>query len=111
MNYLHVWCDLKDGSRDLEFSRAVAAYLGYLQGKGKISGYRLTRRKFGFGPAELGDFHVEISAVDLTALDQAFDLVAARDGELEKLHHAVYSSVKNVKSALYRDFPDPVRRA
>ena len=51
-----------------------------------------------------------VEARDLAQLDQAFQRVAARGGEVEGLHFAVNSLVDNAKFALYRDFPDPVRQ-
>jgi len=109
MNYLDVWCNIRDSHKDLEFASAVAGYLDFLQGKGLIAGWILTRRKFGFGPQELGEFHVRIGGESLAQLDDAFSLVATRDGEIEKLHAKMYVHVTDLKSALYRDFPDDVR--
>jgi hypothetical protein len=109
MDYYHIWCNLKDSSKDLEFSRDVAAYLGHLMEKGLIIEYKLTRRKFGFSPDDLGEFHIIIAVSNLQQLEQAFQAVATRTGEVEKHHHPVYSAVTDFKSALYRDFPDPVR--
>ncbi len=111
MDYYEIWCDLKDGSRDMEFSRNVAAYLGYLRERGLIEGYRLSRRKLGFGPQELGEFHISIETRGLAQLDSAFLRAATRDSEVEPLHASVYSLVKNARFALNRDFPDEVRTA
>jgi hypothetical protein len=110
VNYYEIWCNLKDTHADLEFASAMRAYLGYLQREGRIRGFRLTRRKLGFGPPELGEFHVTIETDDLVQLESAFELVAARDGETERLHAGVYSRITDFKAALYRDFPDPQRR-
>ncbi|MFO0973903.1 MAG: DUF6614 family protein [Phycisphaerae bacterium] len=109
MNHYEIWFNLADTRRDLEFASNLRAFLGFLQTAGKIAGYRLTRRKLGFGPAELGEFHVSIQAASLAQLDEAFGLAAARTGELEALHARVFAMVKDFKSALYRDFPDPQR--
>jgi hypothetical protein len=105
-----IWFDLKDGARDLELARAVAVYLGYHQSRGLIESYRLTRRKLGFGLPDLGEFHLTIETRDLAQLDAAFQRAASRDSEVEPLHAAVYSLVKNARFALYRDFPDPLRK-
>ena len=67
MQHYHMWFNLIDSHKDLEFARAVEAYMGYLQGQGKIEGWRLTRRKFGFGPEALGEFHCEVWTGDLAA--------------------------------------------
>jgi len=109
MNYYHMWVNLRDSRQDVEFAKAVDAYLGHLQGKGLIEGWTLSRRKFGFGPAGLGEFHVCVRATDLAQLDKAFDRVATRTGEVERLHVPVYSMVTDFVSALERDFPDPQR--
>lgn len=109
MNAYHMWFDLRDSRKDVELSQHIAAYLGYLQDKGLIEGWTLQRRKFGFGPDSLGEFHCVVHVKDLTQFDAAFGHVATRSGEVERLHMPVYSAVTNFKSALYRDFPDPQR--
>ncbi|MBL8878548.1 MAG: hypothetical protein JNG88_05455 [Phycisphaerales bacterium] len=110
MNCYHLWCDLNRSVSDIAFVDAVHAYLGYLREGGKIAGYRITRRKFGFSPPELGDFHITIETHDLAQLDEAFKLVATRDDEVERLHAKVFSAVCNLRTALYRDFPDAERQ-
>ncbi|HWL95277.1 MAG TPA: DUF6614 family protein [Phycisphaerae bacterium] len=109
VNHYEIWCNLRDSHRDMEFVQNVRAYLGHLQEHGKIAAWRLTRRKFGFGPPELGEFHITISCETLAQLDEAFTAVAPRSGELEKLHARVYSMVTDFRAGLYRDFPDPQR--
>lgn len=111
MNFYHMWFNLKESHppKDVEFARAVDAYLGHLKGLGKIEGWNLTRRKFGFGPDGLGEFHCVVWTKDLAQLDEAFSQVAPRAGETERLHRPVYESVTDFKSALYRDFPDASR--
>jgi hypothetical protein len=111
VNHYEIWCNLKNSHADLEFAEAVQAYLTYLKQEGRIADFRLTRRKLGFGPAELGEFHISIVTHDLVQLESAFDLVAARSGELERLHAAVYSKITDFRSALYRDFPDAQRKS
>jgi hypothetical protein len=109
VNHYEIWVDLAPGAKDLEFVAAVRAYLGHIQAQGKLEEYTIRRRKFGFGPSDLGEFHITISFRDLAQLDAAFFVAATRDDIVEPLHHAVYSRVCNYKSALYRDFPDEVR--
>jgi hypothetical protein len=48
---------------------------------------------------------------NLAQLDTAFKRVAERTNPVESFHHAVNSKVKDVKFALYRDFPDPERKS
>lgn len=69
----------------------------------------MQRRKLGFGPPELGEFHVTIEVADLAQLEAAFDEVVPRTGATEGLHAKVWSQVTNFRSGLWRDFPDPER--
>ncbi len=110
MDIYHVWCDLKPGISDLDFSDEVARYMGQLKSDGLIEGWRLTRRKLGLGPADLGEFHLAIEVKDLAQLDGAFQRVASRTAPVEGFHFGVNSLVRNARFALYRDFPDPVRQ-
>jgi len=110
MDYYEIWFNLAPGANDLELVRAVRAYLDYLRSQGRLEDYKITRRKFGFGPSWMPEWHVSIAFRDLAQLDSAFDVAATRSGEVEKLHHEVYSRVKDFQSALFRDFPDPVRQ-
>ncbi len=109
MDTYHIWVNLAPGAKDLELVRAVKTYLDYLKSEGTLAGYRIQRRKFGFGPECLGEFHIQIDFEKLEKLEAAFSLAATRSGEVEKMHHEVYSRVKDFKSGLFRDFPDPVR--
>lgn len=109
MDLYHTWFDLKPGVKDLEFSRALEGYMGHLKEKGAIEGWRLTRRKLGFGPKDLGEFHLAIETSDLAQLDKAFHLAAARREPTESVHFGVNSRVCNLTIALYRDFPDAIR--
>jgi hypothetical protein len=109
MNYYEAWFDIKNSAKDLEFSERAHDFLGHLQKKGMIEGYRLSRRKLGFGPSSLGEFHITIEVNDLAQLDKAFLHAATRAPDVEPLHAGVYSMIENVKFALYRDFPDAVR--
>ena len=109
MDVYHIWCDLRPGTSDVEFADAVHAYLGHLASEGRIASHRLTRRKLGLGPRELGEFHVEIFVDDLAQLERAFGEVSRREGPVESLHHAVNQHAARVQFALYRDFPDAHR--
>jgi len=82
----------------------------YLQKRGLIEGWKLARRKLGFGPSEIGEFHLVIETKNLAQLDEAFNHVATRSEPVESTHFAVNSKVQNLKFGLYRDFPDCVRR-
>ena len=109
MDHYHTFFDLKPGTKDVEFARHMARYMGHLQENGLIEGWRLTRRKLGFGPRELGEFHIVMETRDLAQLDAAFSHVASRREPVESVHFDVNRHVENLKIALYRDFPDAVR--
>jgi len=109
MNVYAIWCNLKNSAHDVEFCRAVDQYLGHLRDEGVIEGFRVLRRKLGFGPPGLGEFHILIETRDLAQLDAAFNTAATRTPPVETLHAAVFNAVKDTTFALYRDFPDPVR--
>jgi hypothetical protein len=106
VNYYHIWCNLKDSSKDLDFCENVNRYLVHLRSEGLIDGFNISRRKFGFSPPVLGDFHIVIETTNLDRLDKAFTLVAQRTDEVEALHAPVWSAVRDLQTALYRDFPD-----
>jgi hypothetical protein len=109
MDSYEVWCDLRPGISDVDFADRVRKYLGHLEAQKLIVGWRLTRRKLGFGPPGLGEFHIGIDVTGLEQLDQAFAAAARRREPVEGLHHAVNSLVTNATFALYRDFPDALR--
>lgn len=109
MNYYEIWFDLAPGAKDLETCDAVCAWLDAMKDKGMLESYQITRRKFGFGPADLGEFHVSIAYSSLAQLDEGFEYAATRSAEAETLHKEVYTRITNYKSGLYRTFPDAFR--
>jgi hypothetical protein len=109
MDVYHIWCNLRSGVSDVEFCERVDRYLGSLCDADRIRGHRVTRRKLGLGPSDIGEFHITIEIDDLAQLDRAFHDVSSRAGAIEELHHAVNSVARDVRFALYRDFPDPQR--
>lgn len=109
MDIYHIWCNLKDGVTDLEFTDAAVGYFDQLKQAGQIANYRITRRKLGLGPAQLPEFHIMLDFVDLAQLDAAFRHVSSRSDPIESFHQAVNSKVKDLIIALYRDFPDVQR--
>ena len=111
MDRYHIWADLRPGVKDLDFAASIKAMLDHIRSLGHLQGWELERRKLGFGPKELGEWHVAILVRDLAQLEAAFDEVTPRSGEMERLHAAVWSKVTNFRSALYRDFPDANRLA
>lgn len=110
MNIYHIWCNLRDGVRDLDFTDAAQRYFDHLRTKGLIDGYRITRRKLGLGPATLPEFHIMVETASLEQLDRLFLDVASRGEPIDGLHRAVNAKAKDVLFGLYRDVPDDHRR-
>ena len=110
MDIYHGFFSLKPGTSDLEFAGDLERFMEHLVAENKIASWRLMRRKLGLGPKEMGEFHLMIEVEGLAQLDEAFSLAASRSGAVEPLHHGVNSKIADVKFALYRDFPDPVRK-
>ncbi|MBU6499589.1 MAG: hypothetical protein KGJ41_00135 [Rhodospirillales bacterium] len=110
MDIYHVFCDTAPGTGDIAFAEALDRYLGHLRAEGLIERWRLTRAKLGFGLRGMGDWHIMLEVRDLVQLEAAFSRIATRADPEESLHHGVNSLVRNPVFALYRDFPDPVRR-
>lgn len=110
MNIYHGFFDLKPGAHDVEFAEDFAAFMEFLRKEGKLVTWRLTRRKLGLGPAELGEFHAMMEFNSLAQFDEAFSMAATRSGDMERYHFNVNSRVASVKFALYRDFPDGERQ-
>jgi len=110
MDIYHIWCDLKSGVSDIEFTEAATSYLNSLVDKDGLAGFRITRRKLGLGLPELGEFHLMLEFNNLAQLDSSFAMVASRADPVEGFHFSVNSKVSSVKFALYRDFPDSVRQ-
>ncbi len=110
MDHYHAFFDLKSGTKDLEFARHLARYMGHLKDNGLIEGWRMERRKLGLGPRELGEFHVVMDTKNLDQLEKAFQHVSTRSEPVESLHFDVNRHATNLMFALYRDFPDPQRR-
>lgn len=110
MDVYHIWCNLRPQVSDTQFVGHVHDYLGHLRDQGLIESFRVTRRKLGLGPSELGEFHVAIEVTDLAQLERAFQQVSRRSGEIEALHAAVNQLACDLTFALYRDFPDAQRQ-
>ncbi len=109
MDIYHIWCDLKKGTSDLEFTNAANSYLQSLIEGNRLISFRIMRRKLGLGLPDLGEFHIMLEFENLAQLDKAFLHVASRSDPVESFHQAVNAKVDRVRFALYRDFPDTVR--
>jgi hypothetical protein len=110
MDIYHIFCNLKDGVGDLVFAENLKRYLDHLKAERRIESWRLTRRKLGLGPHDMGEFHIMIETEDLAQLERAFRQVSERAEPVESRHFDVNSLVRDARFALYRDFPDPWRK-
>ena len=102
----HIWCDLRSGVKDTDFTKVLTQFLAQLQEDDKIATFRLTRCKLGLKPDALREFHIMIETHDLAQLDRAFKTLAPREGAIDELHFSTNAMVQNVMFALYRDYPD-----
>ncbi len=110
MDIYHIWCNLKHGQNDMEFVEHLQAYFEHLKSESSLKQYRITRKKLGLAPSDLLEFHIMLDFENLSDIDAAFNHVATRSGKVESFHHAVNGKVQDIRFALYRDFPDPVRK-
>lgn len=106
MNLYEIWVDVAPGTTADELVEAIHRWLGFLKNRGEIEGFRVSRRKFGFGPDGLGEFHVTIEFQSLAQMDEGFFTAASHHPDVEALHADVYRRVTNYKSGLWRDYPD-----
>ena len=110
MNIYHCFIDLREESKALAFAGDIGAWLGALQEKGAIEGWRLTRRKLNLASSKLGDFHLMIEVKDLAQLDHAFDVASEEESDIvQKYLNPLRTMIERSSFALYRDFPDPER--
>ncbi len=111
MDHYIIWFNLKDTNKAHKFTEDLNSFLSYLQKKNLIIDYKLLRRKLGFGPSHLGEFQLDMRYYDLKQLDDVFHNMItgmSTENELGVLHRKVYSQIKDMQTALYRDFPDMI---
>jgi len=109
MDIYQAFFGLKPGTKDLEFVSDLTRMMDHLVESKKIESWRLLRSKLGLTPKELGEFQLLMEVKNMAQLDAAFAVAAKRSGEIEVMHFGVNSKISDIKFALYRDFPDPVR--
>ena len=106
MDIYHVWFDLKPGTDERAFAKALPAFLDHMKSDGRIESWRMMRCKLGLRPDDVREFHIMIETRDLAQLDTAFRAAAARSGETDTLHFSANAMVTNIKFGLFRDWPD-----
>ena len=108
----HIWADKKKGISDLDFANNMRKFLQHLVDEGKMNSFRITRMKLGFRSIQdLPEWHMMMEFDNMAQLDNAFNRVVPRKGELEKEHISFNKFVEdNIQHALYRDWPDAINQ-
>ena len=108
----HIWADKKKGISDLDFANNMRKFLQHLVDEGKMNSFRVTRCKLGFRSIQdLPEWHMMMEFDNMAQLDNAFNRVVPRKGELEKEHISFNKFVEdNIQHALYRDWPDAINQ-
>ena len=108
----HIWADKKKGISDIDFANNMRKFLQHLVNEGKMNSFRITRMKLGFRSIQdLPEWHMMMEFDNMAQLDNAFNRVVPRKGELEKEHISFNKFVEdNIQHALYRDWPDAINQ-
>jgi hypothetical protein len=108
MDIYHVWADKQEGISDTEWVTNMRAFFDHLVSEARMESYRITRCKMGFRSiADLPEWHIMMEFRDMAQLEQCFQRVAPREGELEDKHRSFNQFVSgNIQHALFRDWPD-----
>ncbi len=109
MNIYHCMIDLKSEARALAFAHALDLWLTLLRDDGRITGWRLMRRKLNLAGDNCADFLLEIEVVDLAQLDAAFRFLGRGDDDAYRRYDQMRQHIARVEFGLYRPFPDPER--
>lgn len=110
MNLYHCMIELRDGAKALAFASACEAWMGHLQARGHVRGWRLMRRKFGLASGAHPDFLLEIEVEGMAALEAAFAALSTAGDEEERLYDRVHQMIARAEVGLYRPYPDPAQR-
>ena len=106
MDIYQIWFELKPGTDERKFAKAIAMFLDHLEAKRTIETWRMLRCKLGFRPDTLQEFLILVETQNLAQMDTAFNATAAREGLTDELHFKANSMVQSVQFALYKDWPD-----
>lgn len=106
MDVYQIWFELKPGTDEGKFSKALALFLDHLEEERMIETWRMLRCKLGLKPEAFPEFVILVETEDLAQLDRAFKAAASREGVTDELHFSANAMVQGVKFALYRDWPD-----
>lgn len=106
MDIYQIWFDLKPGTDEGKFAKALSVFMDHLEGERMIETWRMLRCKLGLRPDAFPEFVVLVETENLAQLDRAFKAAAAREGMVDDLHFSANAMVQGVKFALYRDWPD-----
>ena len=103
-----IWADKQGDISDLEWVNNMRGFLQHLVNEGKMLSFRVTRCKMGFRSiSDLPEWLIIMEFQDMAQLEQAFQRVAPKQGELEDKHRSFNQFVAgNIQHAYWRDFPD-----
>ena len=110
MFHFHFYVHLKRDADGREFCERVREFMSYLYEREYIGGFNIARRQFTIDPPNLGEYHVVVDFETGSQMSRAFNEVGQRRGETEEFHKAVIDCVADMTVALYRDYPEVVRR-
>ncbi len=110
MNLYHCMIELRDDAKALAFAAACEGWMGRLQARGHIRGWRLLRRKMGLASGPHTDFLLEVEVEGLAQLDAAFAALAQGHDEDERRYALFHQMIGRVEIGLYRPYPDPAQR-
>lgn len=108
MDIYHIWCDKSENITDVEWVQNMRGFLQHLVDENKMESYRITRCKMGFRSIQdLPEWHIMMEFKNMAQMDEAFNRVAPKEGELETKHKSFNQFVSgNIQHALFRDWPD-----
>ena len=110
MNHFHIWCSLREGTAEREFADEAQELLADLHARELCEGFIISRRKFVFVPPDLGRFHITVEFASLPQMQRAFAFVEAQGTETPSLYERLTGAVRDLRTALYRDYPEPQRK-
>jgi hypothetical protein len=110
MNLYHCMIELRQDAKALAFAAACEAWMGRLQARGMIRGWRLLRRKFGLASGGHPDFLLEIEVEGMAQLEQTFSALATADDDDERRYQVFHQMIGRAEVGLYRLYPDPAQR-
>jgi len=109
--HFHLYVHLKSDTDGREFCERVREFLSFLFERELIEGFNIARRQFTIDPPNLGEYHFTVDFADSDQMNRALERAGTPSEENEEFHQVVTEAVAGLTMALYRDYPEPVKRA